>query len=102
MPIAIILLILPAALFGTVMVMMGTSIGGLPAIAVGVAVVLVAVVLLGTVRAMQLEHPSHADGDPNLPQDRSPPAEADEDDDVDFDERVTPATWIDRGDRAPP
>lgn len=101
MPIAIILMIIPAALFGTVMVMMGTSIGGLPEIAVGVAVVLVVVVLLGTIRAMQLEHPSQADGDPNLPQDRSPPLDAEDADDVDdeeeldFDDMVTPTTWMD-------
>jgi heme A synthase len=89
--IAIILTIIPAALFGTVMVMMGTAAGGLPAIAVGVAVLLVTVVFIAAIRAMQREHPSQAGGDPNLPEDRSPP---DDDDDGDFDEMLTPTTWI--------
>ena len=62
MPIAIILMIIPAALFGTVMVKMGSSIGGLPQVAVGLAVVLIAVVFVATVRAMQLTHPPQVGG----------------------------------------
>lgn len=102
MPIAIILTIIPAALFGTVMVTMGTSLGGLPAIAVGFAVVLVAVVFFAGMKSMQLQHPSQAGGDPNAPEDRSPPVDDDDGDDGDFDDMVTPTTWTQAQGSNPP
>jgi nitrate/nitrite transporter NarK len=95
MPIAIILLIMPAALLGTVMVLMTPADDRTTALAMGFSVVLVAVLFIAFVFVMRDQHPSQANGDSHLPQDRSP-GEDDEDegDVIDFDDAVTPTMWL--------
>jgi hypothetical protein len=114
MPIAIILTIMPAALLGTVMVLMMPGEDRSTALAMGFAVLVVGILFVSVIVLMRDQHPSHAGGDSHLPQDRSP---VDEDDaegegesenegegegNEDFDDAVTPPTWLARGDDGAP
>ena len=92
MPIAIILTIMPAALLGTVMVLMVPGDDRVTAMAMGVGVVLIGILFIAIMVTMRTQHPSQDGGDSHLPQDRSPTdadAEAD-----DFDDAETPTTWL--------
>ena len=95
MPIAIILTIMPAALLGTVMVLMTPGESRATTIAMGVAVALTGILFVGIIASMRRQHPSQAGGDSHLPQDRSPDPDADDADDADdaFDDAVTPVAW---------
>ena len=95
MPIALILTIMPAALLGTVMVLMVPDDDRVTAMAMGVGVVFIGILFIAIIVAMRRQHPSQAGGDSHLPQDRSPADPDRQDDDLDaFDDAVTPTTWL--------
>ncbi len=106
MPIAIILTIMPAALLGTVMVMMAPADDRTTSMAIAFAVILIGILFIAIMVLMRDQHPSQAGGDSHLPQDRSPtPEEAEDDldeDDLDEDDDRDLAITRWRDDGAPP
>lgn len=96
MPLAIILMIMPAALLGTVMVLMMPGHDGATSMAMGVGVVLVGILFIAIVVAMRGQHPSQAGGDSHLPQDRSSLDTGAEDA---LEDAVTPTTWLSAAER---
>lgn len=94
-----ILITFPAALFGTLMMMLVWGTGRVSTGAIGVAVALTCIAFIGIVRLMKREHPSRGRRDASDMEDRaeSPDdekVEGDEDDeDGDFEDRETPVLW---------